>query len=280
MLTLDSAGSARIYAYNIYNISLPACKKTYILGSGTMTDNTEKNRILIVEDDLEIVNVVAMNLESIGLSVDCVHDGRNGLLQAQSGHYKLVILDIMLPQLDGLSVCRQLREKDPFTPILMLTAKTEEIDRVLGLELGADDYLAKPFSMRELIARVKALLRRAAAGTQAAEHTETAGKELKLGSLHIDFEKHRVTRKGEPIDLTVKEFELLSVFASNPGRAYSRADLLNIVWGYNFEGYEHTVNTHINRLRSKLEDDPSKPEYLQTVWGIGYRFAEEAGETL
>ncbi|MDC7223701.1 MAG: response regulator transcription factor [Spirochaetales bacterium] len=240
-----------------------------------MTENDRPKRILIVEDDKEISQVVAMNIEDLGFETTQVHDGRTGLRLAGESRFDLIILDIMLPQLDGISLCRSIREGDPFTPIMMLTAKAEEIDRVMGLELGADDYMTKPFSLRELTARVKALLRRAQAVPPEVRETEGPEKILH-GDLMVDAVKRRVTLKGRELDLTVKEYELLTLFAQNPGRAFSRSDLLNLVWGYQFQGYEHTVNTHINRLRNKIEKDPSHPVYLETVWGVGYRFSEEA----
>jgi len=181
----------------------------------------------------------------------------------------------MLPKMDGLAVCARIREKNPAMPILMLTAKSEEIDRVLGLELGADEYVTKPFSVRELVARIKALLRRVQADKDAAAGKAEKGR-IEIGALVLDFEMRKVTREGATIDLTVKEFDLLALFARTPGRTYSRTDLLNLVWGYQFEGYEHTVNSHINRLRAKIEADPGHPRYLRTVWGVGYRFAEAA----
>jgi two-component system alkaline phosphatase synthesis response regulator PhoP len=229
--------------------------------------------ILIVEDDRDMASVVAMNLRDLGYQTDLAHDGRTGLRKALEGTYALVILDIMLPQIDGLTVCRRIREVNPQTPILMLTARSEEIDRVLGLDLGADDYLTKPFGMRELAARVKALRRRVAADREAATGGTPKGK-VEIGGLALDFDLRKVTVDGRTTDLTVKEFDLLSLFARNPGRTYSRSDLLNLVWGYQFEGYDHTVNTHINRLRNKIEKDPASPRYLRTVWGVGYRFAE------
>ena len=238
-----------------------------------MTEISKTNTVLIIEDDREIASIIATNIEDLGLSTEHVTDGKLGLKKAMEGGYALVILDIMLPQLDGISICSRIREKDPYTPILMLTAKAEEIDRVLGLELGADDYMTKPFSVRELTARIKALLRRAqTTGTEtgAAEKLNS----VCIGDLLVDFDKHKVSVNVNPIDLTVKEFDLLGLFVRNPGRAYSRADLLNLIWGYQFEGYEHTVNTHINRLRNKIEKDPAHPRYLKTVWGVGYRFAE------
>lgn len=235
-----------------------------------MSEYSETSRVLIIEDDREIASVVAMNLESNGLATEQVHDGVEGLKRALTGSYDLIILDIMLPGLDGISLCRKLREVDGNTPVLMLTAKTEEIDLVLSLELGADDYMTKPFSIRELVARTNALLRR----TAARRGVEGTPDTLRVGDILIDFSRHQVQMKGEILDLTVKEFELLSLFARNPGRAYSRSELLNSIWGYSFEGYEHTVNTHINRLRNKIEEDPSHPKHLITVWGIGYRFTD------
>jgi len=238
-----------------------------------VTDKSHQNRVLIVEDDREIAAIVSLNLKDLGLEIIHVTDGRTGLRQALSEQYALVILDIMLPLLDGISVCRKIRENDPYTPILMLTARADEIDRVLGLELGADDYITKPFSIRELQARVKALLRRSRTGDSSINEQEKQSL-IQIGELIVDFSKHKVLLNGTEINLTVKEFELLGLFVRNPGRAYSRAELLDRIWGYQFEGYEHTVNTHINRLRNKIEKDPAHPQYLKTVWGIGYRFAE------
>ena len=238
-----------------------------------MTEPYKEYHVLIIEDDREISDVVAVNLASNSIQAEQVHDGFTGLKRARSKEFDLIILDNMLPGLDGISICRKLREVDPDTPILMLTAKTDEIDLVLSLEIGADDYMTKPFSMRELLARVGALIRRSERNNG---KTETSGEaKLQIGELVIDPEKHQASINGKDLELTVKEFELLELFARNPGRAFSRADLLNTVWGYNFEGYEHTVNTHINRLRNKIEGDPSKPKYLLTVWGIGYRFTEQ-----
>jgi DNA-binding response OmpR family regulator len=230
-------------------------------------------RALIIEDDEDIADVVSLHLKDLGLSADRARDGRTGLQKALENHYALVILDLMLPKMDGLAVCARIREKDPALPILMLTAKSEEIDRVLGLEIGADEYVIKPFSVRELMARVKALLRRVQADRDAATAVTEKGR-IEFGALTLDFDKRRVTREGVTVELTVKEFDLLALFARTPGRTYSRTDLLNLVWGYQFEGYEHTVNSHINRLRGKIEADPGHPRYLRTVWGVGYRFAE------
>jgi DNA-binding response OmpR family regulator len=230
---------------------------------------------LIIEDDKDIADVVALHLKDLGLDTERAVDGRTGLQKALENRYALVILDLMLPKMDGLAVCARIREKNPAMPILMLTAKSEEIDRVLGLEIGADEYVTKPFSVRELVARVKALLRRVQVDKAAAAGESEKGR-IEIGTLVLDFDKRKVTREGATIDLTVKEFELLALFARTPGRTYSRTDLLNLVWGYQFEGYEHTVNSHINRLRAKIEADPGHPLYLRTVWGVGYRFAEAA----
>ncbi|MGA2640476.1 MAG: response regulator transcription factor [Spirochaetia bacterium] len=234
------------------------------------------DKALVIEDDKDIADVVCLHLKDLGLVTERAADGRTGLQKALENRYALVILDLMLPKMDGLAVCARIREKNPATPILMLTAKSEEIDRVRGLEIGADEYVTKPFSVRELVARIKALLRRVQADKDAAAGGTERGR-IEIGALVLDFEKRRVTREGATVDLTVKEFDLLALFARTPGRTYSRTDLLNLVWGYQFEGYEHTVNSHINRLRAKIEADPGHPRYLRTVWGVGYRFAE-AGE--
>lgn len=230
-------------------------------------------KILVIEDDRDIARLVELHLHDLGYEVQLAHDGVSGLKQALSKPYNLIILDLMLPGIEGLEVCRNLRAKPNYTPILMLTAKSTELDRVLGLEVGADDYLTKPFSIRELVARVKALLRRMEAlGSQLAsgeQHT------IRAGDLSIDAEKRTVTLRGKSVDLTAKEFDLLLQFAQHPGRAYTRSQLLDLVWGYAHAGYEHTVNSHINRLRAKIERDPAHPQYVLTVWGIGYRFSEE-----
>jgi two-component system, OmpR family, alkaline phosphatase synthesis response regulator PhoP len=240
--------------------------------------NHDPEKILLVEDDKEIADVIAMNIEDMGMSVDVEHDGREGLNKALVSEFSMVILDIMLPGMDGLSVCRHIREKNPALPIMMLTAKSEEIDRVLGLEIGADDYMTKPFSVRELSARIKALLRRSQVLSHQSAAAGEKGSIIRFGDFILDGEKRKVTLKGKTLELTVKEFELLDLFIRNPGRTYSRKNLLELIWGYQYEGYEHTVNSHINRLRMKIEEDPGTPMYLKTVWGVGYRFAE--GEEL
>ncbi len=230
-------------------------------------------KVLLIEDDADIAKLLSIHLKDLGLELDSVTDGEAGLKKALSNDYELVVLDIMLPKLDGLEVCKGIRAQKKSLPILMLSAKSDEFDKVLGLELGADDYMSKPFSIRELIARIKSIRRRT---TSIKEDATSNGKTFfDLGNMKIDVEKRKVELNGEVIDLTAKEFDLLTLFASNPGKAFSREVLLNKVWGYNFAGYEHTVNSHINRLRAKVEKDPANPLVIKTVWGIGYKFTEE-----
>jgi len=234
------------------------------------------HRVLLIEDDPDIGRLVTLQLAELDCESRLIGDGVSGLAEAETGRYDLVILDLMLPRMDGLQICRQLRMKACHTPILMLTAKSSELDRVLGLELGADDYLTKPFSMLELAARVKAVFRRADQHLAAAAAEVQAGQQLiEAGSLRIDLKRHEATIEGKPVELTAKEFELLVYLARSPGQVYSRAQLLDQVWGYSHSGYEHTVNSHINRLRNKIERDPANPGYVQTVWGVGYRFADD-----
>ncbi len=228
--------------------------------------------VLIIEDDQDIANLLAINLKDLGLKCEIAADGRTGLKKGQAGGYSLIVLDLMLPLLDGIEVCKGIRRAQTSVPILMLTAKSEELDKVLGLELGADDYVTKPFGIRELMARIKALLRRTeTTGGQAGELTNEV---VSIGGISVDFAKRRVFVEQKTVELTAKEFDLLSLFVRNPGRAFSRSQLLELVWGYQFEGYDHTVNSHINRLRNKIERDPGTPIYLETVWGVGYRFAD------
>ena len=232
---------------------------------------TERS-LLVVEDDVDLANVVALNLRDAGHRVTVEHNGRTALERAIAEGFDLVILDLTLPGLDGLEICRQLRSQSAYTAILMLTARTTELDRVLGLEMGADDYLTKPFSVRELVARVKALLRRMEAFSAKAEVPPNDEPPVRIGDLEIVPTERTVKIGGESVELTAREFDLLFFFADHPGRVFTRAQLLERVWGYAHEGYEHTVNTHINRLRSKIEADPSKPRYILTVWGVGYKF--------
>jgi DNA-binding response OmpR family regulator len=230
-------------------------------------------RVLVIEDNHDIAELVKLHLRDCEAEADVEHSGTAGLARARARAYDLVILDLMLPGLDGLEVCRRLRERRAYVPILMLTARSSELDRVLGLEMGADDYLTKPFSIRELVARVRAIFRRVdafgAAGAQ-------AGHLLEQGGLLMDRDKHNASLRGESLDLTVREFELLWHFASHPGRVFRREQLLDQVWGAGYEGYEHTVNSHINRLRVKIEADPARPQFILTVWGVGYKFNDAA----
>ena len=228
---------------------------------------------LIIEDDPTLAELVQLHLRDVDCAADIADDGVTGFEMFKDGNYELVVLDIMVPRKDGLSVCRDIRRLPGYVPILMLTAKSTELDRVRGLETGADDYLTKPFSVRELVARVKALLRR----VDALSPATSGGVEneiIERGTMRITVSKRQVTVDGEDITLTAKEFDLLAHFARNPGQVFNRVQLLDQVWGYNHEGYEHTVNSHINRLRAKIETDPAKPKYILTVWGVGYKFTE------
>ena len=229
--------------------------------------------VLVIEDDLDIAQLLKIHLAELSCAVKLAMDGVVGLAQAEANQYDLIILDIMLPGMDGLEICRRLRAKTNYTPILMLTSKSTELDRVLGLEMGADDYLTKPFSIMELVARVKAIFRRV--DNLSTTNPGIGVKTIEAAGLRIDAEKRSVTLSGAVIELTAKEFDLLLHFAQNPGRVYSRAQLLDRVWGYSHSGYEHTVNSHINRLRAKIEKNPNEPMFIQTVWGVGYKFADD-----
>jgi two-component system, OmpR family, alkaline phosphatase synthesis response regulator PhoP len=231
------------------------------------------NKVLIIEDDPSIVELLSIHLQDLSCQVRSTANGVEALKIVAEEKFDLIILDLMLPGLNGMEVCRNIRTRDRNTPIMILTAKSEEIDKVLGLETGADDYLTKPFSVREFIARVKVIFRRSERTQQEDKAVDTAI--LKFGDLEIDTDLRKVTLNNVRIDLSPKEFELITLLASNPGKSYNRKRLLNLVWGYDFEGYEHTVNSHINRLRGKIEKDISKPEYILTTWGVGYRFNEE-----
>lgn len=231
-------------------------------------------KVLIIEDDQEIINLLEIHLKDLHCEVKSATRGDLGLREAEFEQFDLIILDIMLPVMDGIEVCQKLRAKDIRTPVIMLTAKSEEIDKVLGLEIGADDYLTKPFSIREFIARVKAIFRRQKMVTERTENN-IASKEQLFGELSINIELRKVLLNDKKVELSPKEFELLILLSSNPGKSYDRKKLLNLIWGYDFEGYEHTVNSHINRLRSKIEPDMGNPTYILTTWGIGYKFNEE-----
>lgn len=215
-----------------------------------------------------------LHLADIQCDAEIAASGEAALERFQPDKYDLIVLDLMLPgKVDGLEVCRQLRAQPGYIPILMLTARSAELDRVLGLEMGADDYLTKPFSIPELQARIKALLRRTDALTQSAASKEAEDR-IEVEGLEIDVDRRQVVLEGNPVNLTAKEFDLLLYFARHPGRVYTRMQLLDQVWGYSHEGYEHTVNSHINRLRAKIETNPAKPHYVLTVWGVGYKFTE------
>jgi DNA-binding response OmpR family regulator len=231
------------------------------------------SRILVIEDDSDIRELVSMNLRDLNFDVESAADGELGYQLASEGSFDLIVLDLMLPGLNGLEVCRRLRGNENFTPILMLTSLNSETDRVVGLEMGADDYLVKPFSIRELQARVKAMLRRVEQLGKALDR-KSDDEMLAVGELEINFAKREVRCRGSIVELTSTEFDLLGYMAKRPGHVFSRSDLLDKVWGYHHSGYEHTVNSHINRLRTKIELDPSQPEYVLTVWGVGYRFRD------
>jgi two-component system, OmpR family, response regulator len=236
-----------------------------------------QRKLLIVEDEPDIAHLVQNHLQDVGYDADIASDGAEAMELFKKQRYQCVILDLMLPDTDGLTLCQKMRSAEEYVAILMLTAKSTELDRVLGLEMGADDYLTKPFSVPELMARIKALFRRIDA-LKADTNSVAENEILITGGLKIDVIKRKVQVEGEEIELTAKEFDLLLFFARQPGRVFSRIQLLDKVWGYNHDGYEHTVNSHINRLRAKIEKDPSKPQYVLTVWGVGYKFREQTGD--
>ena len=228
--------------------------------------------VLVIEDQQDIAGLVRLHLEDLPCKVELAFDGPSGLAAAEKKPFDLVVLDLMLPGMDGLEICRKLRARPPYTPIMMVTAKATEIDRVLGLELGADDYLTKPFSIRELVARVKALFRRIE--RLQSEAAPQPGETMRVGELEIDVAKREVRLAGAPVSLTSKEFDLLLHFVRNPGRVYTRLQLLDAIWGYGYDGYEHNVNCHINRLRAKIEKDQARPELILTVRGVGYKLGD------
>lgn len=229
-------------------------------------------KVLIIEDDAEIINLLEIHLKDLSCEVIKAMDGAQGLHAALHEDPDLIILDIALPSMDGIEVCQKIRAQLN-TPIIMLTAKSEEIDRVLGLEVGADDYITKPFSIREFIARVKAIFRRTKLIEESMSVDSTG--ELNYENLSIDIEKRKVMVGSDRIELSPKEFELLALMASHPGKSYTRSNLLKLIWGYDFDGYEHTVNSHINRLRAKIEPNMTEPKFILTTWGVGYKFNEE-----
>ncbi|TGD72287.1 response regulator transcription factor [Mangrovimicrobium sediminis] len=234
----------------------------------------KQHHILVVEDEHDIAELIALHLRDEGYQVTVANDGHAGMRQAFARSWDLVILDLRLPGPDGLSICKALRAEHNYVPILMLTSKSSELDRVLGLELGADDYVTKPFSVSELVARVKSLFRRIDALSSGAE--SAAPEALTVGDLSIDSARREVRVGESRVELTAREFDLLLHFARHPGRVFSRAQLLDSVWGFGHEGYEHTVNSHINRLRGKIEPDSEHPQYIVTVWGVGYKMQSVA----
>lgn len=227
-------------------------------------------QILVIEDEYDIAQLLKIHLSEICQNVQLVHDGEQGLKMALAKTWDAIILDLKLPNMDGLEICRRIRSQSNYVPILMLTAKSTELDRVLGLELGADDYVAKPFSVMELTARVKALLRRfdASQGYQIPQTIPT----MHFEGLEILTDQRTVMLNGQEVNLTAKEFDLLHFFASHPDIVFNRSQLLDQVWGYGHDGYEHTVNSHMNRLRTKIEMDSNQPKFIKTIWGVGYKF--------
>ena len=229
------------------------------------------SKILIIEDDRDIADLIAIHMDDNGHESMKVHDGKEGLIRAMEMQHDLIILDLKLPGMDGLEICQKLRMEKIDTPIIMLTSKSEEIDKVLGLEIGADDYMTKPFSLRELVARVKTVLRRGRPQGDSVARQETI---IEFENFYLEVSKRIVKSYNQQVELSPKEFDMLVLLAENPGKTYSRSDLLNQVWGVDFEGFEHTVNSHINRLRSKIEKNMNEPEFILTTWGVGYKFKD------
>ena len=232
-----------------------------------------KESVLIVEDDADIADLIRVNLAELDIDIVIASDGTKGHKLAIEHDFNLLILDITLPGVNGLDICRDVRERKPYQAIMMITSKNSELDRVLGLELGADDYIPKPFSVRELLARVRSQLRKAHIVRKLYSETDDLEEpKLIIGQLQINQKHHQVLLNGQPIELTVTEFDLLFHLASYPNQVFTRAQLLESVWGYHHSGYEHTVNSHINRLRAKIESNATRPQIVQTVWGVGYKF--------
>lgn len=232
-------------------------------------------KIIIVEDDPAIAEMVVYHLKDLGYEVEHFSDGLKAKEYLSSASYDLLVLDIMLPGYNGLDLCRELRQLRPTVPIMLLTSLDSEADRVVGLELGADDYLTKPFSMRECQARIKALLRRCQLNNQAELDELTSDIEITVEELTIKEASRQVFIDGKPVELTAREFDLLLYLAQHKHQVFSRSQLLDAIWGYSHEGYEHTINTHINRLRKKLKRTDNKPDFIQTVWAVGYKFLGE-----
>jgi DNA-binding response OmpR family regulator len=230
------------------------------------------NNVLVIEDGSGSANQLRTHLIELDCRVKLACDAKTGLAEAEHNRYDLVILDLMSHGGNGLEVCRRLRSSSHYPPILILSSRASEMERILGLEMGADDYVAKPFNVLELLARVKAIFRRVNAIRTEMTNAKAV---VKAEGIMIDPDKRSVILDGRPVDLTAKEFELLHHLAQNPGRVYTREQLLDFVWGYNHDGYEHTVNSHVNRLRGKIEKDPANPVFVRTVWGVGYKFSED-----
>ena len=224
-------------------------------------------KVLVVDEEILIAKGLRFSLEQDGMEVDCAYDGEEALEKAKAGEYDIILLDLMLPKMDGLEVCQQIREFSN-VPIIMLTAKGEDMDKILGLEYGADDYVTKPFDILEVKARIKAIIRRAGSKQDKQEKAKT----VEVGELMLDCEGRRVFISGKEINLTAKEFDVLELLVFNPNKVYSRENLLNIVWGYEYPGDVRTVDVHIRRLREKIEANPSEPKYVHTKWGVGYYF--------
>ena len=243
--------------------------------SQVLKNNRQKRKVLVVEDEQDIAELVALHLRDAGFVVTLANDGHTGMREACGRDWDLVVLDIRLPGPDGLSICRALRQNHDYVPILMLTSKTTELDRVLGLELGADDYVSKPFSVSELLARVRAIMRRIEAleSRQREATQKGTGEFIQVGEISVDTAARVVRVNQQSVQLTAREFDLLHHFARHPGRVFNRAQLLDGVWGYGHDGYEHTVNSHINRLRAKIEVNPAEPRHIVTVWGVGYKLS-------
>jgi len=230
-------------------------------------------RILVIEDDKELTELLCFYLKDEGYEVESEYAGDLGFRRAIEETFDLLLLDISLPGKNGFDICREIRGQELCLPIMMLTARTEEVDRILGLEFGADDYISKPFSIRELMARIKALFRRIKLSAQILLQEESEAL-IDRGSLKIDCQKRKVLLRNQVVNLTPTEYRLLKTLASHPGRNYTKEKLLQIVWGHEFHGFKHTVSSHINRLRSKIEEDPHEPNYILTSWGMGYNFNE------
>ena len=224
-------------------------------------------KVLVVDDEKLIVKGIRFSLEQDGMEVDCAYDGEEALEMVRSREYDIVLLDVMLPKVTGFEVCQQIREFSS-VPVVMLTAKGDDMDKILGLEYGADDYITKPFNILEVKARIKAIMRR----TTPKGNTQSKSQVLQAGSLGLDCESRRVNVDGKEINLTAKEFDVLELLVQNPQKVYSRENLLNIVWGYEYLGDVRTVDVHIRRLREKIEENPSEPKYVHTKWGVGYYF--------